>query len=386
MDKYHRFYIIFTMVVIGFILPIPLFNIAIDPYGIMNSPSVVGVNQSKPAKVRQMRLFKSVDVTRLKPITIFLGTSRGQFLDPNHPALAKIQPAYNLSLLGANMHEQMRYFQHAIANNPKLKEVIIEVDFFAFNTFNESPSDFQEERLEKTGLTLQDASSINFSLDTFNTSRETLIFNKNRRPNNIQFIKGMYINKNKPSKSKLALFQSSIFVSLDDKKAYSDYDFNKQFFSNYKTIVDTCKERAITLKVFITSSHATDMESIRAAGLWPTFEQWKREVVNLAPLWDFSGYNSITTEPIGDKMKYFEESLHPTKEADDLIINRIFQYEEERVPADFGVFTTATNIESNLEKIRADREVWAKNNPDVVKLVQDIKREVEEKKSNTIKK
>jgi hypothetical protein len=60
MDKYHRFYIVFTMVVIGFILPIPLFNIAIDPYGIMNSPSVVGVNQSKPAKVRQMRLFKSV--------------------------------------------------------------------------------------------------------------------------------------------------------------------------------------------------------------------------------------------------------------------------------------------------------------------------------------
>jgi hypothetical protein len=39
-----------------------------------------------------------------------------------------------------------------------------------------------------------------------------------------------------------------------------------------------------------------------------------------------------------------------------------------------------------LGKIRADRKVWAKNNPDVVKLVQDIKREVEEKKSNNIKK
>ena len=30
------------------------------------------------------------------------------------------------------------------------------------------------------------------------------------------------------------------------------------------------------------------------------------------------------------------------------------------------------NIESNLEKIRQDREFWAKNNPDEVKFIKEI--------------
>jgi len=30
------------------------------------------------------------------------------------------------------------------------------------------------------------------------------------------------------------------------------------------------------------------------------------------------------------------------------------------------------NVEAHLAKIRSDREVWAKNNPNIVKLVQDL--------------
>jgi hypothetical protein len=58
----------------------------------------------------------------------------------------------------------------------------------------------------------------------------------------------------------------------------------------------------------------------------------------------------------------------------------MFHYHEETVPSDFGVLITPNNIESHLAKIRSDREVWAKNHPDEVKLVEDIKRNLEEKK------
>ena len=57
----------------------------------------------------------------------------------------------------------------------------------------------------------------------------------------------------------------------------------------------------------------------------------------------------------------------------DLVINRIFQYGEETQPRDFGVLLRPENIEPQLTKIRRDRELWAKNNPDTVQqLVKDL--------------
>jgi len=40
------------------------------------------------------------------------------------------------------------------------------------------------------------------------------------------------------------------------------------------------------------------------------------------------------------------------------------------------------NIEAHLEKIRGDREVWVKKNPEAIKLRQDVKREAEKASKN----
>lgn len=136
-----------------------------------------------------------------------------------------------------------------------------------------------------------------------------------------------------------------------------------------------CKQHDITLKVFISPSHATQWEAIRATGHWHTFEQWKREVAKITPVWDFSGYNSITTEPISNTMKNYGDNSHYTKEVGDLVLNRILSFKEETVSSDFGVLLTPETIESHLKQIRYDREVWARKHPDEVKLVEDIKEE-----------
>ena len=117
------------------------------------------------------------------------------------------------------------------------------------------------------------------------------------------------------------------------------------------------------------------MEEFRTAGLWSFFEDWKRRVSKVTPVWDFSGYNSITTEPISNNMKNFTNRGYYTIKIGNLILNRLLHYQEEKVPEDFGVLITANNRESQLEKIRTDQELWAKNNPKMIQLVEDLKRQ-----------
>ena len=114
----------------------------------------------------------------------------------------------------------------------------------------------------------------------------------------------------------------------------------------------------------------------------------KRELVKIIAVWDFSGYNSINTEPINNDMKNYIDASHYRKEVGDLVLNRLLDYQTEKIPKDFGVMITSENIEFHLAKILAEREVWAKNNPDEVILVEDIKREIkkqEEKKQERSK-
>ncbi|NEQ87322.1 MAG: hypothetical protein F6K26_47080, partial [Moorea sp. SIO2I5] len=116
----------------------------------------------------------------------------------------------------------------------------------------------------------------------------------------------------------------------------------------------------------------TQWESLRVSGLWPELEKWKSRLVEITAVWDFSGYNSITTEAIGEGMKNYWDSSHYREEVGDLILNRLFSYQSQTVPEDFGVLITPENVESHLGKIRNERESWAENNPDLVQLVEDL--------------
>lgn len=151
------------------------------------------------------------------------------------------------------------------------------------------------------------------------------------------------------------------------------YGISKSYLKELEIIVNLCKKRGIDCQIFISPSHATHRESLRVSGVWSLFEEWHREVVKIAPVWSFSGYNSITTEPISENLKNYIDPSHYRSEVGDLVLNRILEYNDEKVPDDFGVLLTPENIESHIEQVRSDREAWAKKHPDEVKLVEDLK-------------
>ncbi|MDY7003051.1 MAG: hypothetical protein SWX82_03510 [Cyanobacteriota bacterium] len=373
--KYHRYNWLFLLSALLPVVAVGIFNIVVDPYDVFNTPNFFGINHSKPRKDNSDRLFKAIDIIRIKPVTVLMGSSRTKrALDPNHPALENKQPAYNLALTKGNFYELRRYLEHAIANQKELDLVIIGLDLFMFNSLLENRQSFSENRLEKKHiyLELEDLLNITFSLDALMASQETIIdSNKNPSDNIFDGENGFmpYLNVDpEKTQSRFEKIMSNYYEGYS-----TSYKLSASLLDELKKIVDLCEKNQIKLISYISPSHATQWEIIRSSNQWSIFEEWKRKVVKITPVFDFSGYSSITMEPIHNYMENYTENSHYTPKVGNLVLGRILSYKEEDIPGDFGVLINPENIESHLTKIRQDREIWAKSNPDEVKLVKEIK-------------
>ncbi|MCT7982832.1 hypothetical protein NG796_05945 [Laspinema sp. A4] len=363
-----------------FLAMIAGFNGFFDPYEVLGTPTIKRLNQVKREKDIQVRLFKTVAVNKIEAKSLFLGSSRTEFgLDTHHPALRHQQPGYNLAITGGNMYEVRRYFDHAIATQPEVKEIVLGLDFFMFNQIRQNTPDFKEHRLETRELFGGDVFEILLSKQALISSLKTFK-NSFLRPNNPGFfyadgrrhpdstIEQVYFNQGVIPRFRMVLRDFLVRPDL-----YGIYELSPDYLEDLQAIITTSQQRGIRLHLFISPSHAMQWEAIRVAGLWSEFENWKRAIVNLSPIWDFSGYNSMTTEAIANPMQYYIESSHYRKELGDLVLNRILDYQPETVPSDFGLLLTLTNLETHLEQIRRDREVWAKENPKWVEFVEALK-------------
>ena len=219
--------------------------------------------------------------------------------------------------------------------------------------------------------------NIVFSLDALLASQETVIDSNQNLPNKIFDGENGFLYYNVDPKETKYRFKR---VMNNYYKAYDTaFKLSTQLLNELKKIVDLCEENQVKLILYISPAHATQWEIIKSSGQWSNFEEWKRKVVEISDVFDFSGYNSITTETIHDKMENYTENSHYTPKVGNLILNKLLSYKEEQVPDNFGILINPENIESHLAKIRQDREIWAKNNPDEVKLVKEIKEKYDRK-------
>jgi hypothetical protein len=151
-------------------------------------------------------------------------------------------------------------------------------------------------------------------------------------------------------------------------------------------ILDVASRNHVQLWFFFAPVHARQLETFRALGLWPRLEDWKDTLVRFTDaqarrlefpsppeVWDFSGYNSITTESVparGDsksRMNGYWESSHIRKHLGDLMLARIFGSGPQQValqlPDDFGVRLTPANVHANTQRIRIEAARYRRSHP-----------------------
>ena len=385
-------------------------NYFMDPYSVYDAPQITGVNSNKPELFKHLRLTKAHVVERQKPDALVIGRSRTEHgLDPEHPALSRRYNTYSLALNGATIYENLRYFQHANAINP-LKAVVLAIDFFQFNAYRPNSPDFSEERLvsdihgDQRHVSFRtDLASTLASFDTLTASVKTLFQQSNRE--NVILPRGQVQQPDKDSiimrsggRHEAALYSELNYIShLYFPRPYKKFEFSTEdgsvnTFDYFRRILEDSHRKKIKLRILISPAHARQWELVASTGLWDQWETWKREVVRLNeevsrwyrqkpfPLWDFSGYNTYTIEPVpklGDKismMQWYWESSHYRKELGDLVLDRVMNYSDPHRPIadDFGVQLTSRNVERQLEIIREGHRQYGERHPEEVAEIDEL--------------
>jgi len=375
-------------------------NYMVNPYGVFASKLHESMNLSRTEVVTHEKITKTMRTAMLRPDAIILGSSRAEIaLDPGDMLHNINSVSYNLALARASAYMINRYFQHAEAIHP-LKAVVIGLDFFSFNDALPLEKDFHEEFLAVSASGESNMQwlpkivfSALFSWDAISDAFKTLQQQRSQDDQDIDPKNGVRIILPKlHHRYRLGTHRS--FIRNETEYIENSYFLGSQhqyIFSSsleyLKQIVERCRQQRIELKLFISPVHARQLEVIRALGLWPVFEQWKRELVRILdedakehshkpfPLWDYSGYNSVTTEtvPESGQMQFYYDSAHYTLLTGKMIMERIFSVTPSRDShADFGRLLSADNIKEVLHAIRKERENYIKNHHEAVQEIKSL--------------
>lgn len=393
--KYLKLVALFTFIIIGVI---GTFNWFVNPYSIYNSPEFDGFNADKPEFINFLRLTKAQQVTVYEPTSLILGTSRsGIGLDPDYSGW-KDERAYNLALPGVHIYELLRYFQHANASK-KIKKVVLAVDFRFF--INDSVgSGFSDLRMlaNEDGSKnftssfgkIADMVSTLFSMDSLMTSLKTVRhqgWSKETLSSNGSWDRSSELFDHRKA---FNAYMKSTFNRLDDVNNGDINDFKGEKY--FSSLLRTAYNENIELYLVISPSHAWHWEAYRIKDLWNKLEDMKRMVVRINekeasraekspfPVWDFSGYSTVTTEPVpllGQnkiKMEWFWESIHYKKSLGNLVLDKLFsnQVANNYLTDDFGVKLNSQNMDEHLSQQRILQKNYMANNKSDIAHIMDL--------------
>jgi hypothetical protein len=404
------FFTILALVLL--LLGVMAFNAVVDPFGMYRFIEIRGFNSHKPAVYHRVRLFKAYDVRRIKPSAIILGTSRTHLgINPSHGGWAPDSlPAYNLAFDGATTKEMFLFLKHAHAVKP-IKQVVLGLDsYHATDAPGSTRPDFDPQVLLGSKSAFQHLKilaadlKILTSIDTLFASLKTLRSQGDDEPEwfavDGQRLGEVFFRSAEATfikKGPRAYFEEvdkrEVGFKTEKKSSSSGKQVNQAFapaaaeeetsLDYIRRIIEFCRAEQIDLRIFITPEHAHQMELTSTLGQWGSVENAKRGLVGLLsedaarhpedapiPLYDFSGYSSITTESLPrhgsrDEMQYYWDSSHFKEVVGDLVLDRLFgtSHPGHFVPDDFGVRLTEDTIESALARIRLDQTEYRRSHP-----------------------
>jgi hypothetical protein len=363
------------------------FTISVDPYRMFGTPTVRGWTELKPRAYEQLGIAKTYQLERIAPRMLLLGNSRTEIgLDPTSALWPVAQhPVFNAAEAGGNVFTSLLMLREALAVRPPEK-IILGLDFLDFLTEANALADpkAKERRLlvDRSGRPnaareyqiWKDRLASTLTIDAVADSVMTL-FDQNPATSATMtplgynplheyrvFVArngyhGLFAQKNAIYRKQYATYPKPDFAhpSLNSAYRYLTY------------ILQLATESRIPVMLYIHPYHADYLEILRDVGLWPSFEAWKRVIVaevelagHEAPgdvrLFDFSGFDEFTTEPVpqpGDlhaEMRWYWEPGHYKSALGEHILAAIFHDEPH-----FGRILTPANIESVLAKIREQR-------------------------------
>lgn len=137
-------------------------------------------------------------------------------------------------------------------------------------------------------------------------------------------------------------------------------------------------QRSIRVRLYINPTHAMTQDVLFWSGKWIGMEQWQRTMAEQvsaarkagcdAKLFDFSGFNSVTTEAIPQvseqtQMRYYWEPSHYRANVGRMVVQRMFGGAQDVAPDDFGVELKPPMMNRHLAAMREARDRYHAEHP-----------------------
>lgn len=368
-------------------------NYWVDPYGLYRSRAA---GDWKPHATTQGDLVKPYLVLRHPPRTLILGNSRAEVgFDPEDPAWPEAaRPVFNLALPGTGIRVARRLFEHVLAAQPP-QALVLGVDYMDFLVEPDArgsdprmtrrllleavhPASVRwRQKVHDAAATLASLDALMHSLDTLRVAGRPGVadltaagFNPMRDYREIARREGYYNLFRQRDIENIRAYQRR------PRNLYTRGTGSSPAFDDLNAILDAARAHAIPVQVVIYPYHAHLLEILRLTGHWELFEDWKREMTHRvashgrgqAVLWDFSGYHVYAREAVpaaGDRkhvMRWYWEAGHFKSELGHLLLTRLHGGGTDA----FGRVVTPENIETHLQSIRAEAEVYRRDRPRVI--------------------
>ena len=381
---YKKFCFCFAAATIVFLLFVGMFNLLADPYGIWNICHIPGFN---------MRAAKTEDVERLtrpvnflwvspKPKVVFLGASQVRWaIDADAYQERTGASAYNFGIRGMTAYEQRRYAEHIVATDGNLREIVlgIEMSKFIDGAHFSAPhveSIFPEEEAQigRDHIVLGNLGKTLFSFSALRGSVASIQANRVKRWATPYYTSTGtihddalmdFFNRNhwRFDRSMMQVQREGWFV---------EPKINEGCMEELRRIVTLCQEHSIRLTMVVLPMHASGMETMAVD--FALYGRWLKEIIQLAPVWDFCGYNDVTESAVAegwlreDTNQYFWDSIHPKKVTGNMMVARLLELPEAR--HDFGVrLVTPEDVEAHVAQLYSGHTAWMSKHPESVEAV-----------------
>jgi len=358
----------------------------VDPYGVTNAPTIDGFNSLKPRSYTHVWAAKTARAEGVKADTVILGNSRADVgLDPRSPGWSEgAGIVYNFGIPGVGPDGMARaYVLQMAANTPERLYVGLDfMDFLSDVRASVIPADLPD---VEGGRDWQDVAQLYLSqvavIDAVKTvaaqggeNTTTMTphgFNTLAGYNDIIRTEGHFSVARQRNQENLKAYANRPRQILFPDGEETDS------LRSLRTLIEDAAGQGIEIVFFTYPYHGDLMETIDRTGFWPLLEDWKRLMVTvlsdyrsqygevIGPLWDFTEYNSYTTEPIppaGDRktrMEWYWEPGHFKAALGDIMIRRM----NGAGPNDFGQIITPDNVVHVIAEERAAKTYYAGARP-----------------------
>lgn len=271
------------------------FNYAVNPYGAWPSRLVNPVYRD----VDQERVVTPYLLRSARPATILLGSSR--VLMGMRIEQGMRDGVMNAALSAANLPQLENEISVAL-ENPALKRIVWGVDFFSFDTKWNRPDPNINLRLagSRTERITDALLSLSAVEDGYDLVRRAMRGPQHLAPQMripvpwpMPFICERFASRDRHG---LQVTPSSEVLTelVQDLPDYATYQLSAEAIDRFRVTVNAARARGVEVLIFVPPMSRYELELIRQAGRWDTFQDWKRRLAAVGPYVDFSGYDEMS--------------------------------------------------------------------------------------------